>query len=103
MSRYYYPDGGARWMTLDKYPGDHVPIEGEIKEISEILPPDIKEVVIRTDPETCRRYGFDKKKIAWKRWDGHGSFSKGSLGEIPNRPTANCAMWSAMSNTVRKN
>ena len=72
MSRYYYPDGGARWMVLDEYPGDHVPIEGEIKEISEILPPDIKEVVIRTDPETCRRYGFDKKDFVRKWWSGGG-------------------------------
>ena len=72
MSRYYYPDGGARWMVLDEYPGDHVPVEGEIKEISEKLPPDIKEVVIRTDPETCRRYGFDKKKIVKRWWSGHG-------------------------------
>ena len=72
LSRYYYPDGGARWMALDEYPGDHVPIEGEIKEISEILPPDIKEVVIRTDPETCRRYGFDKKKIERVWWGGSG-------------------------------
>ena len=72
MSRYYYPDGGARWMVLDEYPGDHVPVEGEIKEISEKLPPDIKEVVIRTDPETCRRYGFDKKKIERVWWGGSG-------------------------------
>ena len=72
LARYYYPDGGARWMILDEYPGDHVPVEGEIKEIPEKLPPDIKEVVIRTDPETCRRYGFDRKKIVRRWWDGIG-------------------------------
>ena len=72
MSRYYYPDGGARWMVLDKYPGDHVPIEGEIKEMDEKLPSDIKEVVIRTDPETCRRYGFDKKDFVRIYGNGHG-------------------------------
>ena len=70
LTRYYYPDGGARWMVLDKYPGDHVPIVGEIREMSELLPPDIKEVVIRTDPETCRRYGFDKKEFVRKYWNG---------------------------------
>lgn len=81
--RYFYPARITRWMITKQYDGDNKLPKGEIYDGIHVIPHHIKEIVVRTDRQTCMYYDFSRiglqKNITGSK-NGFLEFGKASIG-----------------------